>query len=182
MRLVRRGLYRLRQGVQALVWRFRPVDLGEVAEILPPPLLALFMRMRRSEQHHCLAVMRRLRRQGYSDRNLLTAALLHDVGKSRCKYTFLERGLVVVVSRLLPRRAERWGQFDGSDWEDLQSWRRPFIVARQHPTWSAEDMLSAGASPMAVALACRHDEALDGTPQNDEDRLLLLLQMADGES
>lgn len=182
MRLIRRALYRLRQGLLAFLSHFRPVDLGEAAEVLSPPLLALFMRMRRSEQHHCLRVMRTLRAAGHAHKDLLTAALLHDVGKSRCAFGFRERVLVVLANRLLPRRARRWGRFDGAEWQVLRSWRRPFIVHQQHSTWSAEDMLAAGASPLAVALACRHDEDLNGQPQNEEDRLLKLLQEADNRS
>lgn len=182
MRLIGRALYRLRQGLLAIISHFRAVDIGEAAEVLSPPLLALFMRMRRSEQHHCLRVMRMLRAQGHDNKDLLTAALLHDVGKSRCSFGLRERVMVVLANWLMPRRARRWGQFDGTEWQALRTWRRPFIVHQQHSTWSAEDMLAAGASPMAVALACRHDEELNGQPQNEEDRLLMLLQQADDRS
>lgn len=182
MRFIRRIFYRLKQGGRALVSPFQRVDLGEAAEVLSPPLLALFMRMRRSEQLHCLRVMRRLRRQGHTDQRLLTAALLHDVGKSRSSFGLLDRVLVVIVGWLFPRRSKRWGTIDPSEYWLLRSWRRPFIVKQQHATWSAEDMLSAGASPMSVALACRHDERLRGEPDGEEDRLLMLLQEADEHS
>lgn len=182
MRFIGRVFYRLKQGIRALISPFQRVDLGEAAEVLSPSLLALFMRMRRSEQLHCLRVMRRLRRQGHTDPRLLTAALLHDVGKSRSKFTLLDRTLVVVVGWLFPRRSKRWGNFDPSEYWLLRSWRRPFIVKEQHSTWSAEDMLAAGASPMSVALACRHDERVRGKPTSEEDRLLLLLQEADEHS
>lgn len=182
MRFMRRLLYRLKQGVLALMAPVRRVDLGEAAEVLSPSLLALFMRMRKSEQLHCLRVMRRLRKRGHDNQHLLTAALLHDVGKSRCSFGFFARAWVVVGSRLFPRRARRWGELDGAKRGHVSKLRRPFIVKQQHSTWSAEDMLAAGASPMAVALACRHDEPLDGKPSCEEDRLLVLLQEADAQS
>jgi hypothetical protein len=42
---------------------------------------ALFHSMERRDQRHGLEVMRRLRFGGETDRELLTAALLHDCGK-----------------------------------------------------------------------------------------------------
>ncbi|HLV43475.1 MAG TPA: HD domain-containing protein [Aggregatilineales bacterium] len=183
MRLLRRVRYRFKQGILALLSRFRHVNIGEAAEVLSPSLLALFMRMRRAEQQHCLRVMRYLRRRGHTNPHLLTAALLHDVGKTRCHYTLLDRTLVVLMSGLFPRLAHRWGEFDALNGDRPHGWRRPFVVARMHSTWSAEDMLAAGASPMAVALACRHDEDLDSQPlETEEDRLLHLLQVADNQN
>jgi hypothetical protein len=40
-------------------------------------------------------------------------------------------------------------------------------------------MKAAGASPCAVALARRHQTRVQGEPQSEEERLLLLLQEAD---
>src|SRR5690606_22928746 len=169
MRLLRRVRYRFKQGFLALLSRFRHVNIGEAAEVLSPSLLALFMRMRRAEQQHCLRVMRYLRRRGYTNPHLLTAALLHDVGKTRLQYSLADRTLVVIVSKLFPRRVQHWGAYDAVNGDSPRGWRRPFVVARQHSTWSAEDMLAAGASPMAVALACRHDEDLDSQPLETEE-------------
>jgi predicted HD phosphohydrolase len=44
-----------------------------------------------------------------SQPDLLVAALLHDVGKLRYKLNPLERAMVVLVRRLSPETARRWG-------------------------------------------------------------------------
>ncbi len=171
--MIERAARRLRQGFAALGSFARPVDTAAVAKVLTHRQMALFYRMRRSEQQHCLRVMRTLQAQGHTHPDLLTAALLHDVGKARYPLNLFERSFVVLARALLPERVARWGEGEPC------GWRRAFVIARQHPDWSAEEMLAAGASPLAVALACRHQEPDAGEPQDEEDRLLLLLQAAD---
>ena len=173
--MIRRLIRRLRQGLAGLLAFARPVDYHAVRAVLTPPEFALFKRMRRSEQHHAIRVMRALQARGHVQPALLTAALLHDVGKSRYSLTLFDRTLAVLGHALLPRRAARWGE------GEPRGWRRTFVIHAQHPDWSAEDMLAAGASPLAVALACRHQEDFNGEPQHEEDRLLLLLKAADDE-
>ncbi len=172
--MIKRIWRRFKQGVLALFAFAVRVDYPAVKEVLREPrLMALFMRMRRSEQLHAIRVMRHLQKEGYTHPDLLIAALLHDAGKSRYPMHLLERVLVVLGQRLIPRRSQRWGA--GS----ARGWRRPFVIAEQHADWSAEDMLAAGASPMSVALACCHQEDLDGEPTCEEERLLHLLKHAD---
>ena len=164
---------RLRQGWLALLALVRPLDYGAVAEVLSPELLALFRRMHISEQHHSLRVMQTLRAAGHTHPDLLTAALLHDAGKSRHPFTLFERTLVVLARKALPTLSRRWGQ------GEPHGWRRPFVIAECHPQWSAEDMAAAGASPLAVELARRHQTPLEGEPESEADHLLSLLQEAD---
>ena len=171
--MIQRIRHRLWQGFRALTAFARPVDYAAVAEVLSPELLTLFKRMRRSEQIHCLHVMHYLRERGHQHPDLLIAALLHDVGKSRYPLTLAGRTMAVLIRKFLPKQYERWAQ------SKPQGWRRPFVIAVQHPIWSAEDMAAAGASPLAVALARRHQTIPDSPPRDEEDRLLLLLREAD---
>jgi hypothetical protein len=181
-RLLRRTLHRIHQGLSALAAFLLPVDIDAAAAVLTPRLLTVFERMSRSEQVHGIRVMRALQADGHDDPDLLTAALLHDAGKSRCRLTLPERVLIVLAEAIVPKRVWQWGEV--SPEEDpcagaKYGWRRPFVVKRQHPDWSAEKMLAAGASPLSVALACRHQEKFDSEPSTHEDHLLLLLQEAD---
>jgi len=82
--------------------------------------------MRRSEQQHSLNVLRTLRGWGYDDPSLMTAALLHDVGKSRYPFYLWDRTIVVLVKAAAPSLAKRWGS--GSP----TGLRRPFAVSFQH--------------------------------------------------
>lgn len=173
MTFLKRATYRSGQAVRALGASVGPLDDTPAVETLSPELLVLFKRMRRSEQAHSLRVLQTLKAHGHNDPDLLTAALLHDCGKSRYWFGFVSRVLVVLVKKTLPGAYARWatGQPRG--------WRRAFVIAEQHPGWSAEDMAAAGASEMAVTLARRHQELLSGEPQTEEERLLTLLQQAD---
>lgn len=170
--------YRVRQFWLALTAAPNPADLQEVRSVLPPALMALFLRMQPGEQIHSLIVYRQLARQAQADENLLTAALLHDVGKSRCPLRVWERALVVAAQKLVPRRVKAWGASP----EPVTGWRRPFVVAEQHPAWGAQMAQAAGAHPLVAALIHRHQDPLPGPPQSEADRLLQQLQRYDNES
>jgi hypothetical protein len=166
--------WRTRQGLRAMTAFLRPVDYQIVAEVLTPELLALFKRMRASEQHHCIRVMTTLQEWGCTNPDLLTAALLHDVGKARYPLTLFGRSAAVVVNYFVPRLAERWEN------GEPRGLRRPLVIAYCHPEWSAQDMAAAGASQRAANLARRHQsENHRNSADAEEDRLLELLQAAD---
>lgn len=168
------AVIRLRQGVRALFAWAERVDEGLAVEVLSPPLLALFQGMRRSERQHSLNVLRTLRAAGYDHPALLTAALLHDVGKSRAAYHLWDRVIVVLVSAVAPETARRWGAV-----ESPRGWRRPFVIREQHARWSADMVAEAGGDPLAVALIAAHQQHLDGPPASEMERLLAALQAAD---
>src|ERR1041385_4097680 len=128
------------------------------ATILSPSLLTLFKGMRRSEQQHSLNVLRTLRSWGYDDPSLLTAALLHDVGKSRYPFFLWDRTIVVLVKAAAPALAKRWGS------RPPKGLLRPFTVSFQHPQWSAEMVKAAGANPLAVELIDAHQRSITGLP------------------
>lgn len=167
------ALYRIRQGLWRLWGIFKPVDEQAAAAVLTPELLALFRRMPKGDRLHSLRVMERLRAQGHDQPDLLVAALLHDSGKSRCRFTLFDRTLAVLAKVFLPGLYARH-----ADAEPRGLWRA-IPIAEQHPRWSAEDMAAAGAGPLAVTLARRHQERPPGEPVTEEDRLLVLLQAVD---
>lgn len=150
-----------------------PVDTNAAEAVLSPALMALFCRMRRSEQLHSLRVMRLLQARGQTDPDLLTAALLHDCGKSRYPLGLVGRSLAVPVQKFLPGAYARWSA------GEPRGWRRPLVIRAQHPAWSAEDMQAAGASARAVSLARRHQDPHIERPASEEDVLLAALQAAD---
>jgi hypothetical protein len=135
--------------------------------------MRLFGRMRRSEQLHSLRVMATLRERGHAEPDLLAAALLHDCGKSRYPLSLAGRTLAVLIHALAPGAYRRWSA--GAP----RGWRRPLVIAAQHPGWLAEDMLAAGAPARAAGLARRHQTSPGDPPATDEDRLLAALQAAD---
>ncbi|MBN2470157.1 MAG: hypothetical protein JXN59_05470, partial [Anaerolineae bacterium] len=88
---------RLRQGLRALTAWSRPVDFARAEAVLSPAEMALFRRLRRSEQLHSLRVLGAVQAAGESNPALLVAALLHDVGKTVGPFTLPERVLVVLA-------------------------------------------------------------------------------------
>ncbi len=167
------ALLRLRQGVRALTAWVRPVDDQAAAVYLSPRLLALFRQMRPGERQHSLNVLQTLQARGETHPALLAAALLHDCGKVRASYWLWERAIVVIVRRLAPERAIKWGIGEPT------GWRRPFVVNQQHPAWGAAMAQAAGTDPLVVELIAGHQRKIDHIPSNEFERLLVTLQAAD---
>jgi putative nucleotidyltransferase with HDIG domain len=166
--------YRFRQGLRALGSWLRPVDDALAEATLSPALYALYRRMRRSERQHSLRVLHSLMTAGHTDPDLLVAALLHDVGKTRTRFFLPEKVLVVLVKAVSPTLYRRWGS------ASARAWRRPFAVSVQHPAWGAEMVAAAGGSPLAVELIRRHADPPESSIDHTRaDELLRTLQAVD---
>ncbi|MDF1514895.1 MAG: HD domain-containing protein [Anaerolineae bacterium] len=152
-----------------MIWgSVRPVDMAYVRAKLPAEsLLNLFERMPRSEKNHGVITSLKLERQGMDSPDLLTAALLHDVGKIKIFPGMWDRVLVVLVEHAAPNLAARMSQ--GSP----QGLRRGFVLRRCHADWGADLASQAGVSPRTAFLIRSHH-----TPPGD-DRELALLQAVD---
>ena len=114
-----RASYRASQFVQALFAQPAAEDARLAAEPLPASLRPLFHALSRAEQSHAVAVLRCLLQHGERDPDLLAAALLHDVGKTRAPLRLLDRVLVVLAQRLAPAAADAWSK------GEPRAWRRP---------------------------------------------------------
>ena len=145
--------------------------------------MALFLCLQPSEQAHSLWIYRRLIQQNDVDPDLLAAALLHDVGKICYPLHLWERVAIVLGKAWFLERVKGWGR------AAPRGWKRPFVVAEQHPAWGAELAAQADASPLAVALIRRHQDVIDPVPMPPsgenvslEERLLSRLQSLDNET
>ena len=137
-------------------------------------MAALFFRMSDPDQAHSVRVFQALVAQGEDDDDLLRAALLHDVGKSLHPLRAWERSLVVVTNRILPNQVLKWGQ------GEPDGWRKPFVVALQHPEWGATLIQQEGGSETLVTLIRYHQEHAPPNIGKDVQELLERLQTADG--
>jgi len=176
-----RMFYRLRQLWEVLHARPTASDLALAQGVLAPPLMALFLRLQPSEQTHSLRILCQLFKQGENHPDLLAAALLHDVGKSRYPLHGWERVMIVLGKAVLPKQTRRWGQ------GQPRGWPRAFVIAEQHPVWGAEMARGAGASPLTVSLIRHHQEVPPpvvclAEPLQIENLLLHRLQGLDDES
>ena len=163
-----RLVYRSRQFWKASFGRPPRIESGRLLPYLSPEQVVLFRRMQPSEQAHAFQVLERLEASGQHDRDLLAAALLHDVGKCLHPLSLWDRVLIVLGMHLFPGTARRWGE------GQPRGLRRPFVVAAHHPDWGADLAARAGASPPTVELIrCHH------TPSPADDSLLAALRQAD---
>ena len=161
--------YRFLQFFEAIRFDKRGIPVEIVQAVLNPSQMTMFQSMRAVEQVHAFSVLQRLRRQGQEDRDLLTAALLHDAGKNLYPLSLVERVIVVLGKKFLPHLARQWEQ------GKPRGLRRSFVVAARHAEWGAELLRTTGASPVAVELVRRHHDAVTA----DDGSLLLALQAAD---
>ena len=164
---------RVRQTVQFVFSWSRPVPDDAARTILSEREYDLFLRMSRPERQHHLRVLQALQQ----DHPALTkAALLHDVGKTRFRFSLPERILVVLVKAFLPAAFKKWSA------AAPQGWKRPFVISEHHPQWSAELAAEAGCDDLTLELIRRHQEPVPQPPQIEADELLMALQKADNRS
>lgn len=170
---LQRALHRVRQFGYALVKRATVEEIRAARELLSPSLFELFSQMPPAEQAHVCQVYAQLRAQGYDDPDLLTAALLHDVGKSRFPLRLWERVWAVLVQAFAPRLAADWrlGEPAGL--------KRALVVAYCHPGWGAQMAKEHGANKQVVAIIRRHQEKRALEADDQTDRLLAALQAVD---
>jgi putative nucleotidyltransferase with HDIG domain len=169
--------YRMRQFWYALFARPTSEDLALARSALSAPQMRLFEQLQPSEQVHSLNIYRQLLLQGETQPDLLVAALLHDVGKSRYPLHSWDRALIVLARAIVPERVKDWGQ------GQPQGWQRAFVVAQQHPAWGAEMAAQAGASPLAVNIIQQHQDFSQASgglqPTNLTEDLLVRLRNLD---
>lgn len=139
----------------------------------------LFSKLSAGEQAHSLRVLGWLDTQGETNQDLLIAALLHDVGKSRFRLSIWDRAWVVITNGFFPS----WQKsFNGYQMEVIPKWKiwlKPLIIAENHPHWGAEMVAQAGGSAMVVELIREHQNHLADPGVSLKDQLLYKLQYAD---
>jgi len=144
-------VYRLGQVRQQLgfVAPLTEEELAEVSELLPTSAFSLFASMSSADQRHSLRVCRGLRARNWDERDILTAALLHDVGKAAGRVPFWTRPVIVIGKRCSPRLLTRLTAYpvEGSR---LPGWRRALSYAWWHAEVGADLAADAGVNARVV--------------------------------
>lgn len=166
-----------RQFWSALTAKPTAADLAEARGILTPTQYALFTRLQPSEKVHAVRVMRKVR-ESSEDPDLLTAALLHDIGKIIQPLSLWERVLVALAPRSRTRRTGETLQ-DEPTGSAARGWTRALVVADKHASWGAQLAHKAGAPRTVIQLIRRHADPPLDEPHSRDDELLALLQAAD---
>lgn len=159
--------YRLRQGFSALRPRL-PHDRDEIlAAVVTPAQAAAFRGLPAHDQAHLCRVCRILLASGVADRDLLAAALLHDVGKADAggRVRLPDRVARVLLAWLAPRLLARLAALPAP------GPRRGFALAVHHPRLGAERAAQLGCSRRTCWLIAHHE---DEPPPDDPDLLRLM--------
>ena len=173
-------IYRLKQFWWA--WTARPLSQAQlkrvVAVLVSAEFITLYHTQSYNDQQHTLRILDLLDQQNEQNNALCQAALLHDVGKTRLSLSILDRVLIVLASRLIPRRAAGWGDDPNPPYRH----RKAFVVKQWHAAWGAEMVAQLGGDTLTINLIRRHQDTLIGDGEVEEDRLLRQLQWADDQS
>lgn len=147
---LRRAWYRVWQFWRALWAPLAPEVPPEALQWLTPGELALFRKMSPAGRRHGAAVARTLWAQGYRERPLLAAALLHDVGKEvEGQVGLFHRVAIVLLEAFWPRALL---------WLARRPWGGAFRRHLTHAEEGARRAQAAGADPRTVALIRVHHE------------------------
>jgi hypothetical protein len=143
---------RLRQGFAALRPREPDDLLASVQQALTPEQAGAFRSLPIYDRVHLFRVFARLRDEGVDDPDLLTAALLHDLGKCALggRVRLIDRTIAVLLGRLSPRLLVRLAALPAPDW------RLGIALAVHHPELGAEWASELGCSPRTVWLIAHH--------------------------
>ena len=168
--MIEAAIYRVCQFFSAL----RAGDLGAddlefVRNQLSLAQQHLFLQMPASDQQHAVAVAQTLLRQGWSDSELIQAALLHDVGKAKGGLGLPYRVSIVLLQTFMPSVLVKLST-------EGQGWRRPYYVHQHHPEIGARLAADAGSSPRVVELISKHQVSVLGQERNE---WLMALKAAD---
>src|SRR6266581_4231456 len=157
-----RLVYRLWQVRQQLgfVAPLSAEERAEVARWLPVSAISLYESMSIADQRHALRVCRGLQAQGCTEKDLLAAALLHDVGKAGGRVPFWTRPVIVLGKKLVPGLLKRLVVYPGVQrTQSLPGWRRGLSYAWYHAEVGAELAAAAGLSQRAVLYIRTHHQA-----------------------
>jgi hypothetical protein len=157
--LFSRPLYRTRQFFGYFRPRVENDERAEAKHLLGERLWSLVESMSERDQRHSLDTFRLLREQGHEDPDLLSAALLHDVGKGRlaaARVRLWHRVAYVLLATVAPPLLRR-----------LSDGRGGLADLHHHADRGAVVAEALGIGPIAVELIRRHhddvpaDERLD---------------------
>ncbi len=139
-----------------------------MCRVLPEAAVALFESMPVADRRHGLDVAESLLRTGHDDRDLLSAALLHDAAKGH-RMKLWHRVAGVLVETVSPSALRRLAD------PDVRSWRHAFHLYLHHEPMSAALAGQAGCAPRVAAF-------IEGNVVDADQQLLQALTMADDAS
>lgn len=158
-----RWRYRAGQFFRGFLSSLSPEEIATVRALLSERELACFMAMESRDRRHSVDMVHWLNRNTSPSRELLAAALLHDVGKGRL-LVWDRVGFVLLGA--LPG-----GLRDGVARSEGGRFRAAIWRLGRHAELGAARLAEVGAPPRVVALVARHTQP---DPGGDEELTWLL--------
>jgi hypothetical protein len=129
----------------------------QVAQWLSATALPLFQTMSAADQRHSLRVCQALLVRGCVDKDMLAAALLHDVGKAQGRVPFWTRPAIVLGKLFAPRLLKRLTVYP-YEGRTIVGWRSALSNAWWHAEIGAELAAAAGLSEKSVLYIRTHHQ------------------------
>jgi hypothetical protein len=108
-------LYRVKQFFWGLVARLTESDISFVNNNLDEHELKLFFKLPKNEQLHSVKVARivgdEIKARGINDRNIIKAALLHDIGKIESGLNIFSKSIMVLGDKYCPKLLSKFIRF-----------------------------------------------------------------------
>lgn len=147
-------IYRIRQLWRTLFPHIQPEELAWVRSLLSGPAWLLFQKQSLPEQRHSLDVAQDLTSRADSldprqMRTLLTAALLHDCGKSRINIKIKHRVLAVLLSPWSDSLQARFASHSSTTALALS-------IHKKHACWGSDLAAQAGLDAAIQTLIIEH--------------------------
>jgi hypothetical protein len=130
---------------------------SQVAQLLPASSLPLFQTMSDADQRHSLRVCQGLLERGCINRDLLAAALLHDVGKAQGRVPFWTRPAIVLGKLIAPRLLKGLTVYP-SIGKKIPAWQQSLSNAWWHADIGANLAAEAGLSEESVLFIRTHHQ------------------------
>ena len=172
-----RILYRAKQFWFALVAKMTEEDRLYVHQNLNLKEAAMFFTLPEYEQKHAVVVAQKMVKlaQGFrhlDQKKVIRLGLLHDVGKVGAKLSIFDKGLLVILHRVLPPVYDTlalWGRGDKPFF-----YFKKFYVHKHHGVVGAEMLKKVSENEDIIDEIRRHDE-----PVSEHDVYLKILDLAD---
>ncbi|TGE32270.1 HD domain-containing protein [Desulfosporosinus sp. Sb-LF] len=157
--------YRVRQFIQAFHPQIDSSKITWALNYLSPEATTLFLKQSKTEQLHAIEVTQSIimaeHPLAYSDfQSLITAALLHDCGKSIISIRLWHRVYIVLMQKM---PVSLWTRLE----QGHTILASPLKMATQHALWGERLAQKAGLDPKVCRLIREHH-----SPQTDLGRIL----------
>jgi hypothetical protein len=167
--IFRRATHRIHQGLVALSPKAPQNRDAILSTVLTRAQAAAFRELPKFDQDHLCRVYEHLKARGETDPDVLTAGLLHDIGKVSNEGTvrLLHRAGRVLIGRYAPKLLSWLAR------PPAEGWRTGWALSVHHPEIGAKKARALGCSDTTVWLIAHHEDR----PPIEDPRLKRLISV-----